>query len=54
MSQVAKGILDRNEFYVGFCVVLNGAGTAWVPGTTDLDAASVDSFIVNQYGFVGM
>jgi hypothetical protein len=54
ISQIAKGTLERNEFYVGYCVVLNGAGTAWVPGTTDLDAASVDSFIVNAYGFVGM
>lgn len=54
VSQIARGTLARNEFYVGYCVVLNGAVTAWVPGTTDLDAASVDSFIVNQFGFVGM
>ena len=54
ISQVAKGELARNEFYMGYCTVLNGAVTAWVPGTTDLDAASVDSFIVNAYGFVGM
>jgi hypothetical protein len=54
MSQIAKGTLERNEFYVGYCTVLNGAVTAWIPGTTDLDAASVDSFIVNQFGFTGM
>lgn len=54
ISQIAKGSLARNEFYVGYCCVLNGATTAWVPGTTDLDAASVDSFIVNQFGFVGV
>jgi hypothetical protein len=54
ISQIAKGTLERNEFYVGYCVVLNGAVTAWIPGTTDLDAASVDSFIVNQFGFVGV
>lgn len=54
IAQIPKGVLARNEFYVGYCAVLNGASTAWVPATTDLDATSVDSFIVNQYGFVGL
>jgi hypothetical protein len=53
ISQVPKGVLARNEFYVGYCTVLNGAVTPWVPGTTDLDAASVETFIINAYGFIG-
>ena len=54
ISDINPGTLERNEFYVGYCVVLNGAVTAWVPGTTDLDAASVETFIIDAFGFTGM
>ena len=52
-SMINAELPARNSFIMGYCTILNGAVTAWVPGTTDIDAANVDCFIIDAFGFVG-
>jgi len=44
---------DKSKFIVAYCTVLNGTGSDWVPGTTDIDANNMSSILVNQFGFIG-
>lgn len=45
---------DEKKAIVGFVVVKNETGSAFVPGTTALDVGSLTVQYIDAYGFVGM